>query len=59
MTTHEELAEIREQIETIRTATERLRELGSDVPAIERNATRIRGSLSALDAEVPPELLEE
>ena len=59
MTSRDDLREIREQIETIQAATERLRELGSDVPAVERNAKRIQGSLSVLDAEVPPELLEE
>ena len=52
-----ELREIREQIETIEDATERLAELGADVPAVERNAVRIRDTLGVLDAAVPPELV--
>jgi len=55
--TDDELREIREQIETIREATERLEDLGGDVPAVERNAARIRGTLGMLDVAVPPELL--
>lgn len=56
--TDEELREIRDRIEAIEAATDRLRELGADVPAIERNAARIQGTLGMLDAEVPPELVE-
>lgn len=57
--TEEDLEEIREQIRTIESATERLCDLGEDVPAVERNAARIQGTLAMLEAAVPPELLGE
>jgi len=57
--TDAELREIREQIEAIEDAAQRLEELGADVPAVERNAVRIRGTLGMLDAAVPPELLQD
>jgi hypothetical protein len=61
MTDHDDIREMRERIDDIAEATERLQELGeeNDVPAVERIATRIEGTLTTLDNQVPPELTDD
>jgi len=61
MTDPETVEEMREQVDRIADATDRLRELGDDegFPAVEKNAERIEGVLAMLDANLPPELTEE
>lgn len=57
----ETLAEIDAEIERLVEAAERLRELGHEagMPAIERNAKRVRDSATALEDNLPPEIVEE
>ena len=57
----EDLAEIRARIETIAEETAALRDAGAehDIPAVERTAKRLQGTLSTLEANVPPEVVEE
>ncbi len=61
MVSDDDLTEIAAEIEAIREATERLRKLGenTDIPAIERNAVRLQGTLRTLEMEVPPEVFED
>lgn len=55
-----DLAELRRRIDDLAEAAAAVRELGeaNDVPAVERGAVRIEGTLAMLDAHVPPELVE-
>lgn len=61
MTDRDVYREMADELETLLTATERLRALGeeADVPAIERNAKRIEGVATTLSDNLPPELTEE
>ena len=55
--TDQDIREMRRRIDEIAEAARELRELGeeTDVPAVERTAERIEGTLAPLDANVPPE----
>lgn len=57
----DDVQEIRERIDEIAEAAERLQELGDrqNVPAVERTAKRIEGTLTTLDNNVPPELTDQ
>jgi hypothetical protein len=59
--TDNEIQQIRRRIDDIAEAAERLEELGAenDLPAVERTAKRIEGTVGPLDAHVPPELADE
>jgi hypothetical protein len=59
--TDQEIRQMRRRIDEIAEAAETLQELGeeTDVPAVERTAKRIEGTLAPLDAHVPPELTDE
>ena len=61
MVSDEDLEAIVTELERIRESTDRLRELGegSDLPAVERNAIRLQGTLRMLEAQFPPEIHEE
>lgn len=61
MVSDDDVEAIAAEIEAIREATERLRKLGedNDLPAIERNAVRLQGTLRTLEMEVPPEAFED
>lgn len=57
----DDVREIRERIDDLNETLAELQRLGEehDVPAVERIATRMDGTLTTLDAHVPPELVEE
>ena len=61
MVSDEDLEAIATELERIRESADRLRELGeeSDLPAVERNAIRLQGTLRMLEAQFPPEIHEE
>lgn len=58
--TSEDLAEISTRIDRVAADIEALQKLGEehDLPAVERTAKRIEGTLSTLDSNVPPELTD-
>ena len=59
--TDNDIEQIRRRIDDITEAAEQLQELGAenDLPAVERTAKRIDGTVAPLDAHVPPELTDE
>ena len=56
----EDLREIREQIDELQATAARLQELGEehDIPAVERNASRVGDVAGMLELNVPEELFE-
>lgn len=59
--TEQDIEQMRRRIDDIVEATQKLRELGeeNDVPAVERTAKRLEGTVTQLETHVPPELSEE
>lgn len=59
--TDQDIQQMRRRIDEIAEATQQLAELGdeNDLPAVERTARRIEGTLAPLETHVPPELTEE
>jgi hypothetical protein len=59
--TDQDIHQMRERIDEIAEAVQELKELGeqNNIPAVERTATRIEGSLAPLETHLPPELTEE
>lgn len=57
----DDVREIRERIDELSEILDELQELGeeNDIPAVERIATRMDGTLTTLDAHVPPELVDD
>lgn len=59
--TDQDIQRMRDRIDEIDAALEELQQLGeqNDVPAVERSASRMAGTLVILETHLPPELLEE
>lgn len=57
----DDIREMRERIEELSDTLDELQELGeeNDIPAVERIAKRMDGTLTTLDSHVPPELVED
>ncbi|MFC6726453.1 hypothetical protein ACFQE1_19205 [Halobium palmae] len=56
-----DIDELRERVADLRDAAAALREYGEDneIPAVERNAKRVEGTVSVLEQHVPEPLDEE
>ena len=59
--TNGDVEELRRRIDDLAAAAADVRRLGESngVPAVERGAARIEGTIAMLDAHVPPELLAD
>lgn len=57
----DDIREIRERIDELGETLDELQELGeeNDIPAVERIATRMAGTLTTLDSHVPRELVDD